>query len=346
MSEEKNELEEQTSFLDEQEKLLQGIKNKENPIEPEKEESDSSIEDMIKGFENITKKDETRESDEGDEVVEDEEPVEVLESVEDAKTTITEKKEIPQKTPAKPTPSQKPKQVAPKKKKSSSKKKKKKKHTTQRDAEAAARHAELLKQQKLKQQENVEVLAFIKKYAKPTLITVVSICLLILANGFFKSTRLKKENRADIALTHAKSDSDFETIVKDYASTPSAPVALMELARRKFNQNQIDEADALYAKFIKKYGSHKLVAQAKLNQISCKQAKGQFDVAQKEYDEFIKNNPDSYLIPSAMLGKARCLEALNQLDQAQIVYEDIMANYANTSWAQAAQTTLMIMKKK
>ncbi|RKX45930.1 MAG: hypothetical protein DRP64_03950, partial [Verrucomicrobia bacterium] len=92
-------------------------------------------------------------------------------------------------------------------------------------------HQDVLKQQALEQQEVKEVLVFLQKYAKPAAIAIVVICVVVLADKFFKAQRHKKEAMADTALMHAQGTADLQSIVDDYASTPSGPLALMELAR-------------------------------------------------------------------------------------------------------------------
>jgi len=204
-------------------------------------------------------------------------------------------------------------------------------------------HQDVLKQQALEQQEVKEVLVFLQKYAKPAAIAIVVICVVVLADKFFKAQRHKKEAMADTALMHAQGTADLQSIVDDYASTPSGPLALMELARGKFNAGQFDEAETLYTRFTKKHGDHELAAQAELNLITCKEAKSQLGDAHLLYGEFAKKHEGSYLVPSAMMGRARCLEALDLLDEAQIAYEDIMVNFPETTWSRIAEANLKVV---
>lgn len=279
------------------------------------------------------------------------------------KSTNTEAEDVPvaetveEKTPAvapapaiPPTPVENPESKNPRQPQAAGPnklggKKKKKQHPKHQHS---PQHEELLKKQALEQQEVKEVLVFIKKYSKPTAIVIVAICAVVLVDKFFKGQRYKKEAIADTALAHAQNAEDLELIVNDYASTPSAPVALMGLAREKFNAGQFDEAEALYTQFSKKHGRHELAIQAELNLISCKEAKGHLGDAHLLYGQFAKKHTGSYLVPSALMGKARCLEVLDELDEAQIAYEDIMVNFPESSWAQMAEVNLKVIlgKKK
>jgi len=226
------------------------------------------------------------------------------------------------------------------------KKKKKAPLQPQHSPEHSPQHEEVLKKQALEQREVKEVLVFLQKYAKPTAIAIIAICVIVLADKFFKAQRHTKEATADTALIHAQSTEDLQAIVDDYASTPAGPLALMVLAREKFNEGQFDEAETLYTRFTKKHGGHELAAQAELNLVTCKEAKGQLGDAHLLYGEFVKKHAGSYLVPSAMMSQARCLEALDQLDEAQIAYEDIIVNFPETSWSRVAEANLKTVLSK
>lgn len=214
------------------------------------------------------------------------------------------------------------------------------------DKEHSPQHEELLKKQSLEQQEVKEVLNFIKKYAKPAVTVVLVVCAFFLVNRYFKSSRIQKEAKADAALMQAYSASDYQAILDDYGSSPSAPLALMGLARQTFNAGQYDEADALYGTFLKKYDKHEMAAQAEFNQITCREAKGQLGEAHLLYGEFVMNHKDSYLAPLAMISQARCLESLSLLADAKQVYEDLVFTYPGSSWAQMAEANLTVVESK
>ncbi len=215
-----------------------------------------------------------------------------------------------------------------------------------RSPEDQARHEELLKHQALEQSEVKEVLNFFQKYAKPATIVVVTVCAFVLINNYFKSSRIKKTVKADAALLQARTAADYQAVLDNYDSTPSAPLALMGLAQQKFNAGLASEAEELYGRFISKYGNHDLVSQAELNRITCIEGKGDFGEAAQLYGEFVNGNPDSHLAPVALLGKARCLEATEQFEQARQVYEDILVNYSESGWAPVAESNLGVVKSK
>jgi TolA-binding protein len=204
----------------------------------------------------------------------------------------------------------------------------------------------VLKQQALEQSEVKEVLVFLRKYAKPAAVVIGLVCFFVLVDRSLKARRYRKEAAADAALLEANTADDLQKIVDEYAATPSGPVALMELARKKFNNGRIDEAEALYNRFTEKHAGHELALQAKLNLITCKEAKSRFGEAHLLYGQFARENAESFLVPAAMLGQARCLEALDELDEAQIVYEDIIVHFPETGWSQTAEANLKTVLSK
>jgi TolA-binding protein len=305
--EKKDDLKEQQTFLDEHEDLLESIHTNEEPVDnqPESETESHGSEAEEVEVEDVTPTADAPETE--PQAVTEEEPA-----------------------PAVETPIEEPaaEMLAPSGKNKSSQRQ----HSPQ--------HEEVLKRQALEQSEVKEVLVFIKKYAKPAGIAIALICIYILVDKSLKDSRLQKDTKADAALMSAFDIGTIQTVLDTYASTPSGPLALMELAKERFNAGQVDAAEALYARFAKDYGGHELADQAALNLITCKMAKGQYADAHRLYGEFAQTHADSYLTPAARMGQARCLESLGQLDEAQIAYEDVIVNYPNTVWANDAEFKL------
>jgi len=348
--EKKDDLNEQQTFLSGHEELLKSIQSKteipdEQPKSVEPAESSAPIEVV---------EEEAPVVEETPVVDAEEEETPIVETTEEVSPVVEEAPAIEEPVAEEEAPAVDPEPVveapvaqqstpAPGLNKLNGKKKKKK---TPAKPQHSPQHEEVLKKQALEQQEVKEVLVFLQKYAKPAAVVIITICVLVLADKFFKSQRVKKELRADTALMHAQNAEDLEAILNEYGSTPAAPVALMGLAREKFNAGKIDEAEVLYSQFVKKHGDLEQAAQAELNLISCKEAKGQLGEAHLLYGEFVKDHSGSYLVPSALMGRARCLEILGELDEAQIAYEDIIVNYPESSWSQLAKAKLKVVLAK
>ena len=223
---------------------------------------------------------------------------------------------------------------------------KKAKRKAPRENHHSPQHEEVLRQQALEQSEVKEVLVFFRKYAKPAAIVIGVICVFVLIDRSLKARRYNKEAAADTALLEARTTEELQDIVDDYASTPSSPVAMMEPARKRFNNGQVEEAEELYRRFISKHSGHELALQAELNLITCKEARGQFGEAHLLYGRFAEDHAGSFLAPAAILGQARCLEALDQLDEAQIAYEDVIVKFPETTWSRIAEANLKTVLSK
>lgn len=355
--ENKNDTPEQQDFLSGHEELLKSIKKD----EPEQKETEIAPEEVVE--ETVPAPEAETESVEKEEPVAEPE-VKIEEEPTEEEASATEPEPIPEPEPviepepvAEPEPIEEPEPVveepvkaeeskpvpAPAKPK---KKKKAKPAHSERNQQEKQRHEELLKHQALEQQEVKEVLNFFKKYVKPAAIGIAVVCILVLANNFFKSNRLKKEAKADAALAQARTAADFQAVLDNYGSTPSAPLAMMGLAMENFNAGQVDQAAELYATFLNKYGRHEMAVQAEFNAITCKEAKDQYGDAHLLYGAFEKSNKGSHLAPMALLGKARCLMALEQYAEAKQVYEDIITFYPESGWSQAAEGKLVQIENK
>lgn len=335
MSEEKKEdTNEQQTFLNEHEELLKSIHKKEDP---DTEQADATEEATEAVTEETPVIDDTPEPVVEEKPAAEEEPVveEELEAEEEPEAAKEETEPSPEPEPTE-APEEAPQPVAAVEK--------------QQPMAPAGRHSpqheEVLRKQALEQSEVKEVLVFFRKYAKPVGIAIALVCVFVLADRFFKNQRFKKEAAADTALLEARSAADLQNVVDKYESTPSGPIAMMELARDKFNSGQFDEAEILYTQFSKAHGKHELADQATLNLITCKEAKGQFDEAHQLYGDFAASHEGSHLVPAALLGQARCLEAQGKLKEAQVAYEDISVNFSDTGWSRIAEANLKTVISK
>ncbi|MEA2069104.1 MAG: tetratricopeptide repeat protein [Verrucomicrobiota bacterium] len=341
MSEEnKEDVKEQQDFLSGHEELLNSINKtdaEENPEPPAEDEEAVETEAPIEEAAEEPIEEPAEEPIEEPEPEPTPEPEPIAEPIKEEPEPVEEP--VAEKTKPSPTPSKTPS------KKNKNPHPKAEGHPERNETEKK-RHEELLKHQALENAEVKEVLNVIQKYAKPVVVGIVVVCALFLSNNFFKGNRIKKEAKADAALMQAKTAADFQAILDDFGSTPSAPLAMMGLAQEKFNTGQLDEAENLYGEFAKKYGHHEMAAQAEFNQITCKEAKGELSEATILYGEFKNKHGDSHLAPVALLGKARCLEALDNYSEAKRLYEDIITFYPESGWSQIAESNLAVVESK
>ena len=272
-----------------------------------------------------------------------EEPEQVDEPAPEPELPEEEPEPVIEESPA-PAQKEEPVKAAPAAKEPAPKKKKAHHKTdkTVRTEEEKKRHEEILKNQALEDSEVKEVLNFFQKYLKPVVIAIVLVCGIFLAINLIRSNRANKVTAADALMAEGK----FQEVLDGYDKTPSAPMALMGLAQKKFDSSQPAEAEKLYGEFVQKYPDHEMAVQAEFNQIACKEAMGALGEAIILYGDFHKNHPKSHLAPVALLGKARSLELLDTYDQAKLVYEDIITFYPESGWSQMAETKLNVVESK
>jgi len=162
----------------------------------------------------------------------------------------------------------------------------------------------------------------------------------------YKAKKVESDRNAAQILTAARSDKDLQTIIGQHASTPYAPMAMLKLAKMRFDAGDYDGALKQYAEFKQKYPQHAMIDGAEVGRIYCLEAKGQIEDALKAFAAFASEHPTHFLAPQATFGQARCLEQLGQYAEAKAVYEDFMAAHPDSGWAPKAEEMLSLIVKK
>lgn len=213
------------------------------------------------------------------------------------------------------------------------------------DNETAPQHDDLQKKQELEKHEVKEVLGFLTRYGKLIGTGVLAATVTVIASmgiANYKASRLAK---AEQALMNAKTPQQLEEVVSKYGSTPSAPVALLDMAKTFFNMGDYAQARAQYERFLKKYSQHDLRSTAELGLIYCTEADGDFNGAAAQFAGFAKKHSNNYLHPVAVLSVARCMEQAGRKDEARVVLEDFLTQNAGTAWAGSAENALKQLTK-
>ena len=172
---------------------------------------------------------------------------------------------------------------------------------------------------------------------------VTAICLAAFAVAAIVVYRVKKEQGVSTAsqiLTTARSPQELETLLGRYSSTPSAPFALLKLAKMYFSSENYDMALTKYTQFQEQFPEHQMLKVAELGQIHCIEAKRQWEEALKGFTSFAESNPDHFLTAQAVMGKARCLRVLGKTEAARITYEDFIAGSPESMWLAVAESEL------
>jgi len=208
------------------------------------------------------------------------------------------------------------------------------------DNDQTPQQDDLQKKQALEQHEVQEVVGFLKRYSKLIGTGILAAAVTVITSSgiaHYKASRLVK---AEQALMSARSPQQLEEVVTQYGSTPSAPVALLDLAKTYFNLGETAQARVQYERFLKKYKKHDLRPVAELGLAYCTEADGDFNGAAAQFAAFAEKHAANYLHPQAILSVARCMEQAGQIDEARIVLEDFLAESAGTAWAGSAEGAL------
>lgn len=190
------------------------------------------------------------------------------------------------------------------------------------------------------------LLAAFKEHAQPVLIGVGLALAIVLGIGAYRNYKASVALRAGQMLMNAKTPEQLEQIINQYATTPSAPMAMLALAARHFDGGQYDLARFTYAQFAEKYPDHPMKEAADVNIAQCLEASGQLEQAAEAFASFAQAHPDSFMSPVASLGRARCLTQLGRFDEAKSEYEDFIAAHPKSGWAALAEASIEYVDKE
>jgi TolA-binding protein len=202
------------------------------------------------------------------------------------------------------------------------------------------KHTDLQKKQELAKHEVQEVMGFLKRYGKLIGAGILAAVVMVFVSRGWAQHKATKLAKAEQALMSAQTSQALETVVKDYSSTPTAPVALLNLAKTLYNEGNYAQARIQYERFLKKYKSHEMSPAAELGLAYCTEADGDFNGAATQFAAFAKKHSKNYLQPVALLSVARCMEQGGRIAEARIILEDFLAENAGSPWAGTADGTL------
>ena len=181
---------------------------------------------------------------------------------------------------------------------------------------------------------------FGKQHAAKIAIAVVVVALVISVPAFLRAHR-QAERREALKLLDTWSDlGQLEEIVDRFGSSPTAPLALLQLAKALYDNGNYPLAEEKYNEFIVSYGDHLFAPAAELGIAHCAEAQGQIQRAIYAFKSFATQYPDHFLKTQALFGQGRCHEYLNQLDEARIAYETIVASDPEGIWISRAEDAL------
>lgn len=197
----------------------------------------------------------------------------------------------------------------------------------------------------LEQHEVKEVLRFLTRYGKLIGAGILAAVVTVLISRGLAHHKAARMTEAEQMLMAAQTPQQLEDLVERYSSTPSAPVALLDLAKTTFNSGDAAQARAYYEQFLNQYKHHDMRPVAELGLAYCTEADGDFDAAAEQFAAFAKENEGSFLQPMAVLSIARCMEQAGRVNEARIVLEDYLAGNPDSSWAGSVESALKFLGK-
>lgn len=189
------------------------------------------------------------------------------------------------------------------------------------------------------------VMDLLKKYGKSVGIGVAVIVIVLVVSSAYRINKAQSMERASELLTSAQSIEQFQRVVNNYESTPSAALATLLLAADQLHQGMYDAARMNYQKFLKDHSQHNLVPVAQIGLAYIDEGLGNFDAAKTAFEQFAAAHPDHYLYPTAIFGIARVLEQMGQHAAAKAVYEEFIVENPDSRWIPNAETALLYADK-
>jgi tetratricopeptide (TPR) repeat protein len=215
-----------------------------------------------------------------------------------------------------------------------------------RDREDQLRHEHALQQHALEQHEVKQVLKFLREYGRAIVFGAAAVVIVYMGTVFMRNRHAEAEALASAKLLQANSGEAFQQIADEYASTTSAPAALLARARIAFNTGEYETAAAVYNRFLTDYPEHDAAWIAELGQAACLEARQQTEPALSEYQRLAREYADHMAAPMALTGQIRCLEKLDRLQEAVQTCEAVILKDPQSTWALKAEAVKIRLERQ
>lgn len=192
--------------------------------------------------------------------------------------------------------------------------------------------------------EEFDLKQILEEYGRPVAYGIALAIALYVGITLYRYQTSRSAAEAMALLNSARGPEQLQAVVTDYPRSPSAPVALLSLAREKFNQGKYAEARADYEKFVANYRRHVMFPVARLGLAMCDEARGSADEALKQFAALATEYTDDVVRPQALFGRARCLDQAGKTDEARAIYEDFITQHAESPWKGTAEAALDALK--
>ena len=177
-------------------------------------------------------------------------------------------------------------------------------------------------------------------------IWIAVVLLTVVGLRTYRGRRAAAKVDASAMLMSARTVQDLEALVEQYGSTPSAPLALLKLAKVYFDLSNYDLAFNRYTDFLETFPEHEMRGIAELGKLHCLEARGQIQEALEGFEHFLADQPGHFLEAQATFGRGRCLEQAGRKEEARVVYENFIAAHPDSGWTARAEEMLETMEQR
>lgn len=185
----------------------------------------------------------------------------------------------------------------------------------------------------------------VQTYGRPLLLGTALAAAIVVGTGYFRGQKRQAAEDAARMLSSGRPE-QLEALVAQHAKTPSAPIALLALARLDFHSGRYEAAEKRYAGFMANHADHPFREVAEINRAQCVEALGRTDEAMKAFDAVLAKGGQGLYVTGAKIGRARCFEQLGRYDEARHAYEEIVAADADGPWVGPAESALRTIDRK
>lgn len=162
----------------------------------------------------------------------------------------------------------------------------------------------------------------------------------------YRGIEKSHEESAGADLVKAKDLAALQSVVNNNGKTLASRSAQILLADKQWADNQQDAAIATLRKFISENPDHLAVSSAQASLGAKLMVQGKAGDATKEFEAIIDNPEARYIAPYALLCLGDLAASAGDLDKAESHYKRIKTDFADSDFAQNADTRLGTLRAK
>lgn len=190
----------------------------------------------------------------------------------------------------------------------------------------------------------LETQLFWVKYRLQILAVLIGLVVVGAIYGGYRVYTSRRDDAAAAALASAKSAADYQKVIADYPSAPTAGSAYLLLAETQRKEQKVVDANATLKAFTDKHPKHPLAAMARMAMAGNLESLGKTDEALEMYRRLAADNPRNFNAPFALLAQVHLLKQAGKPDEARRVCETVLTQYRESYAATEATRYLQSLK--